>query len=110
MTLDSHVSLLIPSKVGKCLIDKAVRNKAINHVAAEFAKLVGGSTIKEQKGCWFSEADGLVVEKVTEVVSFCQKDSLMKLESLAKLLAGQYKQELQQEAMAMEVNGEMILV
>lgn len=82
----------------------------VEKVEKLFSAWFGGATQYDALGCWSSPTAGLIKEKVIIVESFCNEQALQaNIESVVDL-AESVKQELSQEAIAIEVNNRLYLV
>lgn len=70
----------------------------------------GGATVREARGVWRSEELGLVGERIIQVGAFCDEEALNEGLGDVTALMGQLKQELRQEAMAIQIDGRLVLV
>jgi hypothetical protein len=70
----------------------------------------GGATSSQARGVWNSEESGIVNEMVHLVVSYTTEDDLNRFANEVIEFMKSLKYELQQEAMALEINKKMILV
>ena len=106
--LSSKVTLIVPSTVD---VNKEVDNTPqIELVASSFSEWFGGATASDTLGFWKSPSYGLVREKSTTVFAYCSQDDLTKnIENVIKL-AEKIKEDMSQEAVALEINGEMYFI
>ena len=70
----------------------------------------GGATSSQARGVWNSDDSGIVSEVVHLVVSYTTEDDLNRFANEVIEFIKLLKDELQQEAMALEINKKMILV
>lgn len=106
--LSSKINVYIPSTID---IDKNINNEEyVNKTATLLSNCFGGATSANTLGYWNSKNNGLVTEKSTMVFSYCTDAQLNeKIEEILNWCVTM-KEELRQEAIAIEVNGEMWLV
>ena len=95
-------------KHGK-LISEPVQEKAKTGLAYILSQLNGGVTQYEAKGYWVNSEDKLVIEPVTILESFTDKLDRAKTGYIMEL-AKELKAMLNQEAIAIELDGNMELV
>lgn len=108
LSLTQTVAIFIPSTVD---VDQAVDNEAQVQAALAFlGHLFGGATSSDGEGVWRSEESGLVVERVTIVRSFVSDKALKKHLDEVIHFAVRLKEEMKQEAVAIDVNNELVLV
>jgi len=82
----------------------------VNNTLAFMGKIFGGATHEEVHGVWNSTDVGLVNETIHLVRSFCTQTILdERMGSVIDYVEGM-KKELQQEAMAIEVNQKLMLI
>lgn len=104
----NSIGIFIPTTVE---VDQTVdtahyRKKAMDFMAERF----GGATCKEANGVWHSEQVGLVGEVIYIVHSYITRSDLNRyLDEVVDFMKS-LKQELKQEAMALEVNNKMTLI
>ncbi len=108
VTLPQRVALYVPSTTDT---DKPTDNAAqVERVAREFCGWFGGATAQPSAGYWLSDTAGLVREAVTIVYAACTADQLREHLPDVLTLAQQIKQEMQQEAVSVELNGALYLI
>ena len=99
--LDSRVAIYVPSTTET---DHPTDNRQqVEEVAAKLSAMFGGATATEARGYWVSQSAGLVYSNAAaedierhgaEIVAICRK----------------IKREMKQEAVSLEINGELFLV
>lgn len=106
--LSSVVKIYIPSTIN---VSQEIDNiewvqRALCLLSTEF----GGATSSDALGAWVDNRGQIVKEKVTIVLSFCHKNSLE--QSIDKIydFCLEMKEALSQEAVSLEVNGELYIV
>ena len=108
VTLPQRVALYVPSTTDT---DKPTDNAAqVERVAREFCEMFGGATAQQSTGYWLSDAAGLVREAVTIVYAACTADQIREHLPDVLQLAQQIKQEMQQEAVSVELNGALYII
>ena len=106
--LSSRVTVYIPSTTD--VNEKADTSKYIDEAAALMSKLFGGATSTPALGYWLSPAAGLVKEISTMVFAYCSDNDLTNgIDELVNFCE-KIKTELKQEAVALEINGEMYFI
>ena len=106
--LASKISVYVPSTVD---INKKVNNKKqVDETATLLSECFGGATSTTALGYWVSPNAGLVKEKTVLVFAYCDNTSLENnidkvIEHCEKL-----KKEMSQDAIALEINGEMYFI
>lgn len=106
--LSSKITVYVPST---CDIDKkADTQKYIDNCAALLSESFGGATSCEALGYWVSNSAGLVKEKSTMIFAYCSDVDLQnKIENIIDFCEAM-KTELKQDAIALEINGEMYFI
>ena len=106
--LSSKITVYIPST---CDIDKvADTTEYINKCAVLLSNSFGGATSCEALGYWTSPTMGLVKEKSTMIFAYCSdKDLQNNIEKIIDFCEAM-KTELNQDAIALEINGEMYFI
>ena len=106
--LSSKITVYIPSTTD---INKEIDNtKYVNKTATLLSECFGGATSTPALGYWTSPTAGLVKEKTTLVFAYADENSLN--ENLEKVIdwCENLKTELSQDAIALELNGEMYFI
>ena len=106
--LSSKITVYIPST---CDINQTVDTKKyIDDCAVLLSESFGGATSCEALGYWVSPSAGLVKEKSTMVFAYCSdKDLQNNIEKIIDFCEAM-KTELKQNAIALEINGEMYFI
>ncbi len=106
--LQSKITVYVPSTTG---INKEIDNtKFVNQTATLLSEKFGGATSTPALGYWVSPTAGLVKENTTLVFAYASESALA--ESLDSVVAycQNLKSELAQDAIALELNGEMYFI
>ena len=106
--LSSKITVYIPST---CDINKqADTKKYIDACAVLLSESFGGATSCEALGYWVSSNAGLVKERSTMIFAYCSDADLQN--HIEKILdfCLTMKTELKQDAVALEINGEMYFI
>ncbi len=82
----------------------------VNRTMVFLGEKFGGATSSQAKGVWNSDSSGIVNEVVHLVVSYTTEDDLNRFANEVIDYIKVLKSELQQDAMALEINKKMILV
>lgn len=108
LSLDHSIGIFVPSTVD---VNQSVSNETqVQATLAFLGSLFGGATSSEAEGVWQSEDQNLVVERVTIVKTFVSQKALEKhLDEVVKF-ATRLKTEMKQEAVAIDVDNQLILV
>lgn len=106
--LSSKITVYIPST---CDINQvADTKKYIDACAVLLSESFGGATSCEALGYWVSPSAGLVKERSTMVFAYCSdKDLQDKIENVIDFCEAM-KEELKQDAIALEINGTMYFI
>lgn len=108
IALASKVTVYVPSTTNTN--KKANTTAHVNATAGLLSKLFGGATSTPATGYWMSSTAGLVKERSTMVFAYCsEKDLEAGIDQVVEH-CHKMKQDLAQEAVAVEVNGTMYLV
>jgi len=106
--LTSKVVIYVPGTNGTS--KKANTAKAVKTTARFLSELFGGATASKAAGYWVSEQEGLVEESTTTVYAFCLPKQLEAQIDQVVSYCANMKEELNQEAIGLEVNGAMYFV
>lgn len=82
----------------------------VNRTMVFLGEKFGGATSSQARGVWNSDGSGIVNEVVHLVVSYTTEDDLNRFANEVIEFIKLLKDELKQEAMALEINKKMILV
>ena len=106
--LSSKVTVYVPSTEN--ISSEIDNSEYVNRIASLLSKCFGGSTTSDALGYWISDKEGLVKEKTTVVFAYCNEQDLN--DHIEKVIDAceNMKKELNQEAIAMEINGEMYFI
>lgn len=108
IALPERVALYVPSTQD---VTHATDNAAqVERVAREFCGWFGGATAQQSAGYWISDTAGLVREAVTIVYAACTAAQLREHLPDVLQLAQQIKQDMQQEAVSVELNGALYII
>lgn len=106
--LDSKVSIYVPSTQN---VNVPIDNsEQVRSVITELSRLFGGATATQAVGGWVSESGETILEKVSIVYSFCTSEQLREHFEDVYGIAQRIKHEMQQEAVTMEINGQVKFV
>ena len=106
--LSSKITVYVPSTVD---INTEIDNSVyVNRTATLLSDCFGGATSTNALGYWTSPSAGLVKEKSTLVFAYCSENDLEN--NLEKVIdfCNKLKSELSQDAIALEINGEMYFI
>ena len=107
-SLKSKITVYIPATVN---INETIDNtEFVNKAATLLSECFGGATSTEVLGYWVSDTAGLVKENTTMVFAYAGEDDLKK--NLDKVIdfCQDLKTEMKQDAVALELNGEMFFI
>lgn len=103
--LNQFVSVYVPGtkQVNVPLTGKE-KKRYTRETGRRLSVLFGGATAQKVEGYWISDGGGLVIEDITIVKSYHDKESCLALEG-ARAIAVWLKVALQQESVTIETNG-----
>lgn len=106
--LSSHVRIFVPSTIN---INEGIDNaNFVKEVQISLVKCFGGATIYNAFGAWQSLNTGIVNEKITIIESYTTTDKLNeKIDSVIDLCE-KLKNDMKQESIALEINGELYFI
>ena len=106
--LNAKVAIYVPSTTD---VNKPTDNTAmVNKVMESFSNWFGGCTSTPAVGGWVSNSGALVVENVTIAYAFCTPESFGKHFEEVMQLATEIRDEMKQEAVTLEYNGQIKFV
>ena len=92
-----------------CVLPKKKFFRTVSN-AALLSELFGGATSTPALGYWMSPAAGLVAEATTVVFAYAADAALQEHVGRVVELCEELKREMGQEAIALEINGEMYFI
>ena len=106
--LSSKITVFVPSTIN---IDEAIDNtKQVDKMASLLSDCFGGATSSLALGYWNSTNGKQVKENTTIVFAYCNESDLQnKLDTIIEACQN-LKIELKQDAIALELNGEMYFI
>ncbi len=108
LKLSSKITVYVPATNN---INEHVDNsEQVNRTATLLSSLFGGATSTPALGYWVSPAAGLVAEKTTVVFAYASDSDLQKYIGEVVDLCEDLKQQMSQDAIALEINGEMYFI
>lgn len=108
LSLNHTIALFVPSTMD---VSQQVDNRSQVQAALSFlGNLFGGATSSNAEGAWRSEESGLVTEQVTIVRTFVSKKALDSHLDDVFNFASNLKENMKQEAVAISVDNQLILV
>ena len=106
--LDSKVAIYVPSTLN---VNEETDNTAqVIRIIRRLSELFGGATASDAVGGWVAEDGQTVIEKVKIVYSFCTSDQLKEHISTIIAICEELKTEMSQEAITLEINGQVKFV
>lgn len=106
--LSSKVTVYVPSTIN---VNEQIDNtEYVDRLASLLSQCFGGSTSTPALGYWLSDTQGLIKEKTTMVFAYCKDQDLEEKIDIIITACENLKIELKQEAIAMEINGEMYFI
>ena len=106
--LSSKITVYVPSTVN---VNQEIDNtQHVDRVASLLSECFGGSTSTPALGYWLSNTQGLIKEKTTMIFAYCKDEDLQEKIDIIITECENLKKELHQEAIAIEINGEMYFV
>lgn len=106
--LDCKVAVYVPSTVN---VNEQVDNSDyVKRTIGELADLFGGATATQAVGGWRCANGELVIENTTIVYSFCTSEQLREHFNDVYGICERLKAEMSQEAVTLEVNGQVKFV
>lgn len=106
--LDSKVAIYVPSTIN---VNEETDNTAqVIRIIRRLSELFGGATASDAVGGWVAEDGQTVIEKVKIVYSFCTSDQLKEHISTIIAICEELKTEMSQEAITLEINGQVKFV
>ena len=106
--LSSKITVYVPATIN--INEQTDNTKHVDSMASLFSECFGGSTSSAALGYWTSPSAGLVKEKTTIVFAYCTESDLQNNVEKVIDACQTLKDELKQDAIALEINGEMYFI
>lgn len=103
--LDSKVAIYVPSTIN--INEETDNRKQVLNVIRRLSEMFGGATASDAVGGWVSQTGEVIVEKVKVVYSFCTTDQLKDRIDDILAICKDIKNEMKQEAVTLEINGQV---
>ena len=108
LSLTHVIGIFIPSTID---VNQSVDNTTqVQATLAFLGDLFGGAISNKGNGVWRSEESGLVTEQVTVVRAFVSRNALEKHLDAVVEFATNLKKEMKQEAVAIDIDNQLVLV
>jgi DNA-binding MarR family transcriptional regulator len=108
LSLNHAVAIFVPSTVD---VDRPVDNREqVRSTLSFLGNVFGGATSSNAEGVWRAEESGLVAEQETIVRTFVSKQALERHLNRVIDFATELKREMKQEAVAVSVDNQLLLV
>lgn len=103
--LNCKVAVYVP---GTRNVNESVDNSVqVRRTITELSQMFGGATATEAIGGWVCDSGETVLEKVTIIYSFCTSEQLNeRIEDIISICEN-LKREMTQEAITLEINGQV---
>lgn len=106
--LNCKIAVYVPATVN---VNEQIDNtEYVKQTIGELADLFGGATATQAVGGWRCASGDVVLENTTIVYSFCTTEQLNAHFDDVYNICQRIKQEMQQEAVTLEVNGQVAFV
>ena len=108
--MKNRVAVYVPGTAGPNTENRELAEQITANVAGELSALFGGATISLAAGAWMSDALGLIREQIQIVYSYCTAEQLERNAAEIRRIAEQVKNDMQQEAVSVEINNALYFV
>lgn len=106
--LSSRVALYVPGTIN---VNETTDNEQqVKKVLTAFCGWFGGATASDARGGWLSQSAGLVIENVTIIYAYCKENDLAANFDKIIDLAAEIRDEMHQEAVTLEINGQIAFI
>lgn len=106
--LNSKVAIYVPSTIN--VSEECDNTQYVKNTIKQLSTWFGGATATPAIGGWVSAAGEVVVENVSIVYSFCTTEKLQEYAADIIELCKTIKREMRQEAVTLEINGQVKFV
>lgn len=109
--LNHKITVYVTSTIaGNIPASPDVQERWVNAFLANFSKWFGGATVIDGVGAWMSDTFGLVKEPIKLVYAFMSQEAYAQHGDDVFALASAMRADMGQEAVSVEVDGELNLV
>ena len=106
--LSSRITVYVPSTTD---VDKKIDNTIyVDNTLSLLSKLFGGATCTPAIGCWLATSGSLIKENTTVVFAYATEKDLQAYIDNVIDYCETLKADLKQEAISLEINGEMYFI
>lgn len=106
--LSCKVSIYVPATIN---VNEQIDNtEYVKRVIKQLSTMFGGATASQAVGGWVCESGEVVLENTTIVYSFCKEKDLQERITDILAICEDLKRELSQEAISLEINGQLAFV
>lgn len=106
--LDCKVSVYVPSTIN--VNEHTDNSEQVKKTITALCKLFGGATASRATGGWVCETGETILEDVVIVYSFCTSEQLAEHFHEVIAICERIKSEMAQEAVTLEVNGQVSFI
>ena len=106
--LGCKVSVYVPSTTDINI--KTDNSEQVAKTAEMLSSKFGGATATKALGLWMSDSQGLVREEVTIVYAYCTSEQLELHADDVVTYCENLRDEMKQEAVSLEINGELYFI
>lgn len=103
--LDCKVAIYVPSTVN--VNETASNEKQVMEIIKRLSVLFGGATASDTVGGWVANDGQTVIEKIKIVYSYCTSEQLKDNIDTILEICENLKNEMSQEAITLEINGQV---
>lgn len=107
MLLNNRVTVVVPSTIGSDAAPQELIDYHIKNALDALARVAGGSTAVNAQGAWLDARGHLVRERVCNVYAYCTDSQRPWVVKAAKRVAADIKETMNQESVAIVINGTM---
>jgi len=106
--LDCKVAVYVPSTMN--VSEEYDNSEIVERVIRQLSTMFGGATASDAVGGWVAADGRTIIEKVKIVYSFCTSEQLNDKFEKVLAICEEIKSEMAQEAVTLEVNGQVKFV
>lgn len=106
--LSSRITIYVPATINAS--EQTDNSAQVDKTASFLAGCFGGATSSPAIGYWLSPVHGLIRENTTIVFAYADQSALEQNVNALVEYCEQLKESMQQESIALEINGEMYFI
>lgn len=106
--LNCSVTITVPGTINVSKISD--NTQYVDRTIGKLSTIFGGASATKVKGGWMSDTEGLVLEHNVDVTASCDEESLYNNVPQVLKICRELRDELSQECISLQINGERMFI